>query len=60
LYQAAEAVTLWDPTIKGTEARRDWGWQPDYDLKRITLDMLERLSLEKNFLLLTFPDFVHE
>jgi nucleoside-diphosphate-sugar epimerase len=57
----------WPAGIKDTEARKDWGWQPEYDLKRMTLDMLERLSMEKNMPLpesetavLTYPDFVHE
>lgn len=57
----------WPASIKDTEARRDWGWLPEYDLKRMTLDMLERLSVAKGLPLpekepvsLTYPDFVHE
>lgn len=57
----------WPASIKDVEAQRDWGWQPEYDLKRMTLDMLERLSVKKNMplpesepVVLTYPDFVHE
>lgn len=57
----------WPATIKDTEAQRDWGWQSRYDLKMMTIDMLERLSLAKNLPLpesepsvLTYPDFVNE
>ena len=31
-----------------TCARREWGWAPDYDLKRMTIDML--LHLEEKLL----------
>jgi nucleoside-diphosphate-sugar epimerase len=27
-----------------SQARKDWGWKPDYDLSSLTKDMLERLS----------------
>jgi len=57
----------WPASIKDTEARRDWNWQPEYDLKRMTIDMLERLSVakglplpEKDVQFLNYPDFVHE
>jgi len=57
----------WPASIKDTEARKDWGWQPEYDLKRMTLDMLERLSVSKNLplpesdeALVNYPDFVDE
>ncbi|MBS1525970.1 MAG: NAD-dependent epimerase/dehydratase family protein [Bacteroidetes bacterium] len=54
----------WPASIRDTEARRDWGWQPEFDLNRMTLDMLERLSVKKCLPLpeqeaetLTYPDF---
>jgi nucleoside-diphosphate-sugar epimerase len=25
-------------------ARKEWGWQPEYDLESMTKDMLEKLS----------------
>jgi nucleoside-diphosphate-sugar epimerase len=33
----------WPMSIDDSVARRDWGWQPDYDLARMTADMLENL-----------------
>ncbi len=33
----------WPQSVDDTEARRDWGWQPEYDLKRMTQDMLDNL-----------------
>jgi len=57
----------WPASIKDTEARRDWNWQPEYDLKRMTIDMVERLSVAKNLPLpekevqaVAYPDFMQE
>ena len=33
----------WPQRIDDAAAREDWGWEPAYDLPRITADMLERL-----------------
>jgi nucleoside-diphosphate-sugar epimerase len=33
----------WPAVIDDTRAREDWGWKPDYDLDRMTADMLENL-----------------
>jgi len=30
--------------IDDSRAREDWGWKPDYDLDRMTADMLENLK----------------
>lgn len=38
----------WPASIKATEAARDWGWRPEYDLKRMTEDMLARLGRIKD------------
>ena len=35
----------WPSVIDDTRARRDWGWQPSYDLSAIVADMLEHLSI---------------
>lgn len=55
----------WPASISDQQARADWGWKPEFDLKRITLDMLERLSVSKNLPLpeidpglIAYPDFV--
>ena len=33
----------WPMSLDDSEARRDWGWSPDYDLERMVSDMLTRL-----------------
>ncbi len=33
----------WPRSIDDHIAREDWGWRPDYDLARMTADMLEKL-----------------
>lgn len=34
----------WPNSIDDTEARLDWGWQPNYDLKAMTKDMIIHLK----------------
>ena len=34
----------WPKTIDDTRARRDWGWRPEWDLEKMTVDMIENLS----------------
>jgi nucleoside-diphosphate-sugar epimerase len=34
----------WPKTIDDSPARREWGWQPRYDLARMTADMLAKLG----------------
>lgn len=36
----------WPATIDDSAARRDWGWQPEYDLDAMTRDMLYHLNLK--------------
>ena len=33
----------WPRSIDDSEARRDWNWEPEYDLARMTKDMLDNL-----------------
>lgn len=33
----------WPKSIDDSTAREDWGWKPEYDLQRMTKDMLENL-----------------
>ncbi len=33
----------WPQSIDDTIARRDWGWKPEFDIERMTKDMLENL-----------------
>jgi nucleoside-diphosphate-sugar epimerase len=37
----------WPATIDDTLARYDWGWQPQFDLKKMTNDMLLHLMYPK-------------
>jgi nucleoside-diphosphate-sugar epimerase len=34
----------WPQSIDDSTARNDWGWNPDYDLKKMTKDMIDNLS----------------
>ncbi len=34
----------WPDKMDDTCARREWGWSPDYDLRRMTMDMLKHLE----------------
>jgi nucleoside-diphosphate-sugar epimerase len=36
----------WPKSIDDSSARNDWGWKPEYDLQRMTRDMLENLQAE--------------
>jgi nucleoside-diphosphate-sugar epimerase len=38
----------WPQSIDDSVARADWSWKPEYDLRRMTGDMLENLSKEGN------------
>lgn len=35
----------WPDSIDDSEARNDWGWEPEYDLASMTVDMLRNLSV---------------
>jgi nucleoside-diphosphate-sugar epimerase len=37
----------WPQSIDDSVARNDWGWKEEYDLNRMTADMLENLRLSK-------------
>jgi len=34
----------WPMSMDDTVARNDWGWSPDYDLTRMTKDMIDKLT----------------
>lgn len=40
----------WPNTIDDSAARTDWGWKPDFDLSRMTKDILENLPAYRKFL----------
>lgn len=33
----------WPMSLDDSQARRDWGWNPDYDLSKMVSDMIQRL-----------------
>lgn len=41
-----EIANSWPQSIDDTVARNDWGWQHEYDLERMTADMLANLTSE--------------
>lgn len=41
----------WPQSIDDSVARKDWGWHPEYDLSRMTEDMLRNLKTEADHLL---------
>jgi nucleoside-diphosphate-sugar epimerase len=54
----------WPASIKDTQAQADWGWYPEYGLKRMTSDMFAQLSRLKGQVLpvreetiSAYPDF---
>ncbi len=38
----------WPNRLDDSAARKDWGWSPDYDLKAMTKDMIEKLKIKLN------------
>lgn len=39
----------WPQSIDDTVAANDWGWEPHYNLEKMTVDMLENLKAKKGF-----------
>ena len=39
----------WPRSMDDSAARKEWGWQPDYDLASMTEDMLDKLSAKLKF-----------
>jgi nucleoside-diphosphate-sugar epimerase len=37
-------ASSWPQSIDDSVARQDWGWKPEYDLKRMTKEMLDNLK----------------
>jgi nucleoside-diphosphate-sugar epimerase len=37
----------WPQSIDDSVASKDWGWKPEYDLAKMTKDMLENLKIEQ-------------
>lgn len=45
-----EIASNWPQTIDDRQARKDWGWEPEFDLEQMTKDIIRNLPnwLEKN------------
>lgn len=43
-----QIANSWPQSIDDSVARSDWGWKEEFDLEKMTKDMLENLKLEKN------------
>jgi len=41
-----QIANSWPESIDDSVAREDWGWKPEFDLTRMTAEMLENLKLE--------------
>ena len=41
-----EIASSWPESIDDTQARQHWGWMPDFDLPKMTIDMLENLRVK--------------
>jgi nucleoside-diphosphate-sugar epimerase len=39
-----QIANSWPQSIDDSVARADWGWKEDYDLRRMTADMLANLA----------------
>ena len=40
-------------SIDDSNAKKDWNWKPNYDIKKMTEIMLEKLELKYNTKLIT-------
>ena len=41
-----DIAQTWPRTIDDSEARRDWGWEPRFDIVRLTSDMLANVPID--------------
>jgi nucleoside-diphosphate-sugar epimerase len=39
----------WPQSIDDSQARKDWGWKPDFDLSAMTEEMLQHIQHSFNF-----------
>lgn len=46
--EGQEIADSWPNSLDDSAARREWGWQPEYDLTTMTEDMIKRLRVKLN------------
>jgi nucleoside-diphosphate-sugar epimerase len=39
-----EIAASWSESIDDSNAREEWGWQPEYDLAKMTRDMIDQIK----------------
>jgi nucleoside-diphosphate-sugar epimerase len=42
--QRQKIADSWPKSIDDSKARQDWGWQPDFDLEKMSKDMIENIG----------------
>ena len=47
IRETQEIADTWPRTIDDSASRKEWGWNPDFDLESMTVDMLE--TIKKRF-----------
>ena len=43
-----EIANSWTNSLDDSDARKEWGWKPNYNLESMTIDMLEKLKIKLN------------
>lgn len=43
-----EIANSWPNSLDDSEAKKEWGWKPNYNLENMTVDMLEKLKIKLN------------
>lgn len=43
-----EIANSWPNSLDDSDARKEWGWKPNYNLETMTIDMLEKLKIKLN------------
>jgi nucleoside-diphosphate-sugar epimerase len=43
-----EIANSWPNSLDDSDAKKEWGWKPNYNLENMTVDMLEKLKIKLN------------
>jgi nucleoside-diphosphate-sugar epimerase len=41
-----EIANSWPNSLDDSDAKKEWGWKPNYNLENMTVDMLEKLKIK--------------